>query len=1122
MLTTNAIEQDQNQRYIALDMTQSFIVQAPAGSGKTELLIQRFLTLLSHVKKPEEILAITFTKKAANEMRNRIIQALHQAQQGLKPENPHAQHSWHLAKKALQQDQQFSWEILQNPNQLHIQTIDSFCADLANQLPLLSRFGASPKITDHPNKLYRQAVEEVLTHIEENFEWSAAIEKILWHVDNDLNKLHELLIQLLAKRDQWLPFIHWENSENLQKQMELHFFAVLHEKLQYLKTLFPHEILTEWLCLARFAADQLFLNNNNSPILHCRDLVDIPKDTFAAHQTWLGLATLVLTKNHQWRKRLDNDIGFPPINALKNPKDKELHLAMRQRLKSLIDVLVNHESWRFVLTDLFFLPHPSYQNNQWEILQALLQVLKITVAQLHLTFKQYGQIDFIENAQAALLALGDDEHPTDLSLALDYRIQHILIDEFQDTSLTQYRLLEKLTLGWQANDGHTLFVVGDPMQSIYRFREAEVGLFLRMCKYGLGQIKLKPLQLSVNFRSTPTLVAWNNQFFKKIFPTCHDITLGAVAYSPSQAFVDNDSNSIIQVQGFLQKTSNEIINHSQAYYISDSIKTLKQQFPQETVAILVRSRADLVELMPILKKAQITYQAIDIEPLSKRQVILDLTSLTCALLHPADRISWLSVLRAPWCGLSLENLLIIAEDPFITIWEQLNHSKIQQHLNSAGKKNLQRILPILQHQIAERERHSLRCWIESTWLLLGGPACLLPDEVDDVNTYFRLLDNIGNEENIINIDFLHNRIEQLYATNLYHAEDAMVQIMTIHNAKGLEFDTVIIPHLESKTAKNERALLEWMDYPLQNERIALLLAPIHPIGTDYNAMYEYIYRQKKLRHSLETDRLLYVATTRAKKRLYLLFDGVQNKENEISVEVGSFLARIWPHVEKQSDNVLSKETLTHDQSSLSTRHLIRITSSWENPFKLNDHPAVAYHQTQRGFALQDNAAILIGIVTHKILQMISQLGIPWWRDINHHQYINQQLKILGIAINMLVTAENKIQLMIKNTLNDQRGQWILQNHSDAKSEYAISAQINQEVQRLVIDRTFVDEGGTRWIIDYKTSTLSQHDLNDFLKNQQEKHLEKMKKYCHAMQQIDKRPIRLGLYFPAFPAWYEWN
>src|SRR5579864_6356775 len=90
---------DEKQREQALDKTKSFIVQAPAGSGKTELLTQRFLVLLITAKQPEEIIAITFTKKSAGEMRARIIHALTFAMTQPEPEANHAKKTWHLAKQ---------------------------------------------------------------------------------------------------------------------------------------------------------------------------------------------------------------------------------------------------------------------------------------------------------------------------------------------------------------------------------------------------------------------------------------------------------------------------------------------------------------------------------------------------------------------------------------------------------------------------------------------------------------------------------------------------------------------------------------------------------------------------------------------------------------------------------------------------------------------------------------------------------------------------------------------------------------------------------------------------------------------------------------------------------------
>ena len=129
---------DQDARLRALDANTSFIVQAPAGSGKTGLLTQRFIVLLAGVEAPEEITAITFTIKAAAEMRNRILQALERAGDDQAPDAAYEKQTWQLARKALARDKENGWHLLENPSRLRIQTIDSLCTSLARQMPVIT------------------------------------------------------------------------------------------------------------------------------------------------------------------------------------------------------------------------------------------------------------------------------------------------------------------------------------------------------------------------------------------------------------------------------------------------------------------------------------------------------------------------------------------------------------------------------------------------------------------------------------------------------------------------------------------------------------------------------------------------------------------------------------------------------------------------------------------------------------------------------------------------------------------------------------------------------------------------------------------------------------------------
>src|SRR3990167_4010657 len=256
----NNLIQDAKQRERALDPRQSFIVQAPAGSGKTELLTQRFLVLLHHAAQPEEILAITFTRKAAAEMRSRIIRALQDAKNNKEITSSHAKKTRELACHVLERDQHSGWNLLNNPNRLRIQNIDSFNAYLTRQLPVLAHFGAPPGIADDAKFLYQHAVREFLSHLEENVAWSDAIAQLLNHLDNDINTLEELLTNMLAKREQWLPHITINaNDHNLRKTLETSLKNIFLSTLEKVKQEIPAEYKQELFFLAQFAKNNLSL-----------------------------------------------------------------------------------------------------------------------------------------------------------------------------------------------------------------------------------------------------------------------------------------------------------------------------------------------------------------------------------------------------------------------------------------------------------------------------------------------------------------------------------------------------------------------------------------------------------------------------------------------------------------------------------------------------------------------------------------------------------------------------------------------------------------------------------------------------------------------------------------------
>jgi ATP-dependent exoDNAse (exonuclease V) beta subunit len=978
---------DQEARDAALDVRRSFIVQAPAGSGKTELLVQRYIRLLGAVEKPEEIVAITFTIKAAAEMRARVLANL-----------PNAGEIAH---------------------RLRIQTIDAFCASLTRQMPVTSGFGAQPGIVEDAHEHYAEAALRAINEL------TPAAATLLMHLDNNVDTATNLVATMLAKRDQWL---RKTGSAPTRSELEA---ALQAER-------------------ARLLANARRLHPKASP----------------------EFAAAALTQKYEWRKQAN------PVPEAQRSEELRRALEMLQRA-----------------------PAERYTDADWETLGAILQLLPRAAAHLKLVFAEHGETDFTEVAQAAVRALGDADAPTDLLLALDTRIRHILVDEFQDTAYSQWELLERLTAGWEKGDGRTLFLVGDPMQSIYRFREANVALFLQAWDSGLGSVRLERLTLTTNFRSQAGLVDWYNASFPHILPREADPASGAVPYSSASAHHAALPGQAVHWHHVPDRAS-------EARKIVELVRSA-----QGTKALLVRNRSALAGIVPALKAAGIRYRAIEIEPLGEKQVVQDLYALTRALLHLGDRIAWLSLLRAPWLALPLERLLEIAGgDRFKTIWESIKDDLFLSQFTS-----------ILAPAVANRGRRGLRESVEGIWLALGGPACVADKtELEDAERYLDTLESLEAEGPLTDLSRLRDALERLFALPDVDATDDDLQIMTIHKAKGLEFGTVIVPGLDQGPGGGDPDLL------LFNEMLSsggLLLAPIKATGSDSDATYRYLARLDGEAEDTEASRLLYVAATRAESELHLLACLGCDKDGELKrPSAHTLLSRAWNVAEPSFsvENALAAPAAATAAAKATT--INRLPAGFRAP---DMPPGVRWSGTVEGreetrieFSWAGETARHVGTVVHRWLQRMAQDGLRGWdakRIDSMVGVFRRELQRRGVRGGDAYPAAELVRGALKNTLADERGAWVLGPHADARSEYRLRVRTPEGTRTYVLDRHFRTADGERWTVDYKTSRHEGADADAFLDQEVVRYSKQLARY----QSVDAT-VRLGLYFPLLRGWREWK
>ena len=1134
---------DSAARRAALDPHRSFIIDAPAGAGKTELLTQRFLKLLTCVEDPEEIIALTFTNKAAAEMRDRIMQSLQTATRPLEATAPpHKRTTYELARNVLEHNALRQWQLLQQPGRLRVMTLDALSARIARQMPLLSRFGTQPAIVIDPEPYYQEAARNTLEQLEDGTPQGDTVAQALAYFENDAGRLQRMLVAMLARRDQWLKNAYQSDPASLQNDVGRVLHTLIAHRLRNIANQIPAARQQSFMAAARYAAAL----SPESPIHVLTDWQEPLGADPSQLPLWRAIAELFLTGKNELRK-----VYQKPINLA-----GAAHQTQKQVLLDVIaDFAANNDT--AALADIRALPDPELSSNEAAIVTHLAALLKLAAAQLWLVFMREKAVDFSEIASRAAWALGDEETPSEIRERLDYRISHLLVDEFQDTSPLQVELLQQLTAGWNNDPDRSIFLVGDPMQSIYRFRKADVGLFLRVRNRGLGQLQPEPLQLYLNNRSSAEVVDWVNRTFAQVFAPADDMVYGAVAYARSVANRGSLTQAQVAIHAIIHgerdpETTDDaartLADENEATTILELIRSARAENPEGTIAVLVRARSHLDVLVKQLQSAEprLPFQAVEIDALAARQPIQDLVSLTRALHHRADRVHWLATLRAPWCGLTLADLhTLAADDHYQTLWSLMQDETRINQLSDDGRARLLPLRRAFAEAYANQGLQRPRRWVEGVWHALGGPACLSNSaEIDDVIAYFDLLDTLDHR-GALDLSRLDAGLARLFAAPDATSDSRHIQLMTIHKSKGLEFDTVILPGLHRTPPPDDRPLLLWDSSLLDDDgEEHLVVAPAPPPGNGESLVptpYDLLRNLERTRAQNDDRRVLYVAATRAIRRLHFL--GIISRDPKSEAlnafkppAASSLLATLWPALgpdfiqAAQAPATLPLSSIQIDPAGFVPK-LIRI----KQPIMLHEpasHEARPALEAPTYFA--STLDMDIGSLIHQYLEAFGRDSLAAWtteRIEALQPRFAQRLTALGHEADDVREATRVVHDTLQNALRNEVSRWILGPHEAAGCEVslsslAIDSNSNMDeppdFQRHVIDRTFIDNGA-RWIIDYKTLRLDNsqdldntQDLDAALRIKAESYRPQLKRYAalYAHESAQGLQIRTAIFFPA--------
>lgn len=830
-------------------LDQDCLVSAGAGSGKTRVLVERYLHILEQDPLPplDSIVAITFTEKAATEMKRRVRQGIVQRMENSVDQGEASR--WH--------------QVWTDSEQARITTIHSFCAGLLKNYPVEA--GVEPRFVvmdeGEADRLLREVVGRVLPEWVKNAPRSLERMVVLWGATGTVQRFIRIYREMTGNG--WNPEVLREKT--LQHLSETSRRLKREQRDKKLHLLTSGQVLMDVKGGKRVQAFQ-----KEWPLLS-EQLVQSDEPI------------VMLSVLDQIQHLLSGNWGRKPEIML--PRNQ-----VRDLVKDLSHIV---EGW-------YLLPQEE------EVTSLLLTGLE-QVDQVYRSLKEErGVLDFDELQSRAVQLLQD--HPRILR-RLRSQIRYLMVDEYQDTNDAQKRLIDYLCPGPEGEHvPGKRFVVGDPKQSIYRFRGAEVSLFGKTREEVLSAGG-REIALTDNFRSDKDLVDFVNQLFPHLMD---GNPRDANHFRP--AIAHRQSGEEPKVEYFpLPEESEASPREVEATWMASRIKELiKEGTEPGGIAVLLQTMTHVKVYEQAFIQYGIPFHVVKGKGFYDRQEIQDVIHYMRFLQDPGNTMAWIGLLRSPFCGVSDETLLRLSQREGLydrNKWDNL------QDLPPAEVQKLQHFIQKLDQLSVQVGRISVGELVERIieetgyrYVMWGVPhAAQIQANLDKFLHMARSRQGVSSYSLTAVLQTLDYVIqEEMRETEAptEKEEGDSVKLMTIHQSKGLEFPVVFLPDL-SKIPNRDIP-----DSGVDKEA-GLVFRLVDQAGEKLEPFRWREMKEKERKQEInERVRLFYVAVTRAEDRLIL--SGLPQKHTGLDKGDSLLSTDVWS---KWLDGVLDYQRIIEDDGS---------------------------------------------------------------------------------------------------------------------------------------------------------------------------------------------------------------